>query len=189
MSIIRMGKALFKEVTDQIYTHLDELQSRTNKILGDKEDPLLVSVRSGAADSMPGMMDTVLNLGLNDESILGLAKKTNNERFAWDAYRRFIQMFGNVVMDINSKKFEVVLDEIKQAKSVDYDSDLDTDDLKAVVEKFKGVVQQEKDQSFPQNPRAQLDMAINAVFKSWNNERAILYRKLNDIKGLTWDCC
>ena len=178
------GKTLFKEVTDEIYTHLDELQSRMNKMLGDKEDPLLVSVRSGAADSMPGMMDTVLNLGLNDESIQGLAKKTNNERFAWDAYRRFIQMFGNVVMDINSKKFEVVLDEIKQAKSVDYDSDLDTNDLKEVVKKFKEVVQQEKGESFPQDPRAQLDMAINAVFTSWNNDRAILYRRLNDIKGL-----
>ena len=146
---IRMGTALFKEVTDQIYTHLDELQSRTNKMLGDKKDPLLVSVRSGAADSMPGMMDTVLNLGLNDESIQGLAKKTNNERFAWDAFRRFIQMFGNVVMDINSKKFEVVLDEIKLAKGVDYDSDLDTDNLKEVVNKFKEVVQQRNWQVFP----------------------------------------
>ncbi len=178
------GRTLLKEVTDQIQVHLGELQSRMNKMLGDKEDPLLVSVRSGAADSMPGMMDTVLNLGLNDESIYGLVKKTNNERFAWDAYRRFIQMFANVVMDISGKKFEVVLDEIKQAKGVEQDTDLDTDDLKEVVEKFKGVVLQEKGESFPQDPIAQLDMAIDAVFKSWNNDRAILYRKLNDIKGL-----
>ncbi len=178
------GNNLFKEVNDQINKHLDELQSRMNKMLGDKEDPLLVSVRSGAADSMPGMMDTVLNLGLNDESIQGLAKKTNNERFAWDAYRRFIQMFANVVMDINSKKFEVVLDEIKQAKGVDYDADLDTNDLKEIVKKFKEVVHQETGKSFPQDPTIQLDMAINAVFTSWNNDRAILYRKLNDIKGL-----
>ncbi len=178
------GKTLFKEVTDQINKHLDELQTRMNKMLGDKEDPLLVSVRSGAADSMPGMMDTVLNLGLNDQSILGLAKKTNNKRFAWDAYRRFIQMFGNVVMDINSKKFEEVLDEIKQVKGVKCDCELDTDDLKGVVEKFKEVVQQEKGESFPQDPSLQLHMAINAVFNSWNNDRAILYRRLNDIKGL-----
>lgn len=178
------GRILFKEATDQIYKHLDELQSRMNKMLGDKEDPLLVSVRSGAADSMPGMMDTILNLGLNDESIQGLVKKTDNERFAWDAYRRFIQMFANVVMDINSKKFEIVLDEIKEAKGVEHDTDLNVDDLKEVVEKFKGVVQQEKGESFPQDPKVQLDMAIDAVFKSWNNDRAILYRRLNDIKGL-----
>ncbi len=178
------GRTLFKEATDQIYKHLDELQSRMNKMLGDKEDPLLVSVRSGAADSMPGMMDTILNLGLNDESIQGLVKKTDNERFAWDAYRRFIQMFANVVMDINSKKFEVVLDEIKEAKGVEHDTDLNIDDLKEVVEKFKGVVQQEKGESFPQDPKVQLDMAIDAVFKSWNNDRAILYRRLNDIRGL-----
>ncbi|MCK5497697.1 MAG: pyruvate, phosphate dikinase [Gammaproteobacteria bacterium] len=178
------GNNLFKEVNDQINKHLDELQSRMNKMLGDNEDPLLVSVRSGAADSMPGMMDTVLNLGLNDESIQGLAKKTNNERFAWDAYRRFIQMFANVVMDINGKKFEVVLDEIKQAKGVDYDADLDTNDLKEIVKRFKEVVHQETGKSFPQDPTIQLDMAINAVFTSWNNDRAILYRKLNDIKGL-----
>ena len=178
------GKTLLKEVNDQIYTHLDDLQSKMNKMLGDKDDPLLVSVRSGAADSMPGMMDTILNLGLNDESIQGLIKKTNNERFAWDAYRRFIQMFANVVMNIDSKKFEAVLDEIKQAKGAEHDSDLNIDDLKEVVEKFKGIVQQEKGESFPQVPTVQLDMAINAVFMSWNNDRAILYRKLNDIKGL-----
>jgi len=178
------GKTLLKEVNEQIYTHLDDLQSKMNKMLGDKDDPLLVSVRSGAADSMPGMMDTILNLGLNDESIQGLIKKTNNERFAWDAYRRFIQMFAHVVMNIDSKKFEAVLDEIKQAKGAEHDSDLNIDDLKEVVEKFKGIVQQEKGESFPQVPTVQLDMAINAVFMSWNNDRAILYRKLNDIKGL-----
>ncbi len=178
------GKTLFKEATDQIYKHLDELQSRMNKQLGDKEDPLLVSVRSGAADSMPGMMDTVLNLGLNDESIHGLIKKTNNERFAWDAYRRFIQMFCNVVMNISGKKFEVVLEEIKESKAIEYDSELNTDDLKEVVQKFKDVVQQETGESFPQEPKVQLDMAIDAVFKSWNNDRAILYRRLNDIRGL-----
>jgi len=172
------------DVLEQIETKLTELETKTNKKLGDKDDPLLVSVRSGAAISMPGMMDTVLNLGLNDESIQGITKKTNNPRFAWDAYRRFIQMFGNVVMGIESSKFEHVLDKAKETKGVDYDSELDAEDLKAVVEGFKKVVTDEKGESFPQDPRKQLQMSVDAVFSSWNNDRAILYRKLNDIKGL-----
>ncbi|MEE8320430.1 MAG: pyruvate, phosphate dikinase [Gammaproteobacteria bacterium] len=178
------GKTLAPDVSEQIDKHLDILQGKMNKTLGDMEDPLLVSVRSGAADSMPGMMDTVLNLGLNDNSVQGLANKTANERFALDAYRRFIQMFSNVVMDIDSNKFESVMEEIKASKGIEYDSELNTEDLKKVVEEFKKVVQNEKGESFPQDPKKQLDMSINAVFNSWHNERATLYRRLNDIRGL-----
>ncbi|OGT30583.1 MAG: pyruvate, phosphate dikinase [Gammaproteobacteria bacterium RBG_16_51_14] len=180
----RNGKTLSPEVIDQISEYLDELQVKMNKTLGNKDDPLLVSVRSGAADSMPGMMDTVLNLGLNDESVQGLANKTVNQRFAWDAYRRFIQMFGHVVMEIDSRLFESVLKKIKEAKGVKYDSGLDKEDLKKVVEKFKQVVHAERGESFPQDPRKQLEMSIKAVFNSWHNERATLYRKLYDIRGL-----
>jgi len=133
---------------------------------------------------MPGMMDTVLNLGLNDESIKGIAKKTGNERFAWDAYRRFIQMFGNVVMGIDSAKFEHVLENAKETKGVEFDTELETADLKQLVEDYKKVVTDEKGRSFPQDPRQQLQMSVDAVFGSWNNSRAVLYRKLNDIKGL-----
>ena len=178
------GKTNTSEVIEQIDKHLDELQQKMHRRLGDIDDPLLVSVRSGAAHSMPGMMDTVLNLGMNDQSVIGLANKTANERFAWDAYRRFIQMFGNVVMNIDSNKFQTVLDNIKEAKHVEYDFELDPEDLKKLVEKFKQVVMDENGSSFPQDPRAQLDMAINAVFESWNNDRAVLYRRLNNITGL-----
>ena len=180
----RNGKKLSSEVIDQIDEHLNDLQKKMGRTLGDKEDPLLVSVRSGAADSMPGMMDTVLNLGLNDESVQGLANKTANMRFAWDAYRRFIQMFGNVVMDIDSSLFESVLKNIKGTKGVEYDSELEEEDLEKVVDGFKQVVLNERGESFPQDPGKQLDMSINAVFNSWHNERATLYRRLNDIRGL-----
>jgi pyruvate,orthophosphate dikinase len=172
------------EVLEQIEAKLKELEKSMGKILGDPDNPLLVSVRSGAAISMPGMMDTVLNLGLNDQSVLGLAKKANNERFAWDAYRRFIQMFGNVVMGIESSRFESILEKAKETKGVEYDNELSAEDMKQVVQGFKQVVTTEKGGSFPQNPRKQLQMSIDAVFKSWNNPRATLYRKLNDIKGL-----
>jgi pyruvate,orthophosphate dikinase len=178
------GKAYPAEVTKQIDQKLAELEKKMGKSLGDKNDPLLVSVRSGAAVSMPGMMDTVLNLGLNDDSVLALAKKTNNERFAWDAYRRFIQMFGNVVLGIEGSKFEHVLERAKETKGVEYDSELEAADLKAVVAGYKEVVKKEKGESFPQEPRKQLQMGIDAVFNSWDNPRAKLYRKLNDIKGL-----
>ena len=178
------NKSYPKEVKEQIEQKLKELEAKANKKLGDKNDPLLVSVRSGAASSMPGMMDTILNLGLTNDSVLGLAKKTNNERFAWDSYRRFIQMFGNVVLEVEHHKFESILEKIKETKGVEYDSQLDAQDLKKVVTQYKEMVKKEKSLDFPEDPRQQLQMAVDAVFNSWNNDRAILYRKLNDIKGL-----
>ncbi|THB65203.1 MAG: pyruvate, phosphate dikinase, partial [Spirochaetaceae bacterium] len=161
---------------EQVAEHLQRLESEMGKKLGDENDPLLVSVRSGAAQSMPGMMDTILNLGLTDKSVLGLAQKTGNERFAWDAYRRFIQMFGNVVMGIKGSNFEHELEKIKEAKGVEVDTALDAADLQRVVEGYKRVIQEIKNDSFPQDPHQQLWMAIDAVFGSWNNDRAILYR-------------
>ncbi|MFP4189419.1 MAG: pyruvate, phosphate dikinase [Candidatus Woesearchaeota archaeon] len=178
------NKKLPKEVLDQTQTNLERLEKEMGKTLGDEEDPLLVSVRSGAAQSMPGMMDTVLNLGLNDKTVEGLAKKTDNSRFAWDAYRRFIQMFGNVVMGMDGEKFGKALDDFKKSKKVENDVDLKTEDLKELVDVFKKLVDDEKGESFPQDTRQQLDKAILAVFGSWNNERAILYRRLNSITGL-----
>jgi len=173
-----------KEIIDEIYKNLEKLEKIMGKKLGDPVDPLLVSVRSGAAASMPGMMDTILNLGLNDISVLGLAKKTNNERFAWDAYRRFIQMFGNVVMEVEHSHFEEVLDEVKETKGVEFDTELDANDLKKVVDGYKKLIRKDKGTDFPQEPKKQLQMSIDAVFGSWNNPRAITYRRLNDIKGL-----
>jgi pyruvate,orthophosphate dikinase len=173
-----------KEVLDQIQERLEELEKKMGKKLGDPADPLLVSVRSGAAVSMPGMMDTVLNLGLNDVSVQGLITKTGNERFALDSYRRFIQMFGDVVMGVEHAKFEEALDEVKATKGVEYDTDLDANDLKKVIEKYKEAIRKEKGEDFPQEPKKQLQMAIDAVFGSWNNPRAITYRRINEIKGL-----
>lgn len=173
-----------QEVIDQIEVNLKKLESVMGKKLGDLIDPLLVSVRSGAAASMPGMMDTVLNLGLSDEAVKGMIKKTGNERFVWDAYRRFIQMFGDVVMGVEHHKFEEVLDTVKETKGVELDTDLNINDLKGVVAGYKAVIKAEKGQDFPQNAREQLEMSIDAVFGSWNNQRAITYRRLNDIKGL-----
>lgn len=175
------NKRISPQVLSQVNDYLFKLEEKLKKRLGDEENPLLVSVRSGSVASMPGMMDTVLNLGLNDKSVLGLAKKTNNERFAWDAYRRFIQMFGNVVMEIEHHFFEEVLDQIKKEKSIDYDNQMSIEDLKKVVENYKKKIQELKGISFPQNPQEQLLMAINAVFDSWNNPRAITYRRLNNI--------
>ncbi|MFH1316277.1 MAG: pyruvate, phosphate dikinase, partial [Candidatus Woesearchaeota archaeon] len=173
-----------KEVLDQIEENLQELEKKMKKKLGDPEDPMLVSVRSGAAVSMPGMMDTVLNLGLNDKSVQGMIKKTNNERFVWDSYRRFIQMFGDVVMEVEHSKFEKVLEKVKIDKGVKLDTDLDVEDLKKVVEEYKKAILDAKGKSFPEYPREQLQMAVDAVFSSWNNPRAKTYRRLNDIKGL-----
>jgi pyruvate,orthophosphate dikinase len=173
--------AISEQIENEYLSHLKKLEEKMGKKLGDDKDPLLVSVRSGAAMSMPGMMDTVLNLGLNDVSVNGLIEKTGNERFAWDAYRRFMQMFGNVVMEIKSEKFEKKLDQVKEEKGVKLDTELDAEDLKKVVELYKGVVKEELDRDFPQNPLEQLKMGIEAVFGSWNNDRAILYRKLNHI--------
>jgi pyruvate,orthophosphate dikinase len=178
------NKSYPADVTKQIDEKLAELEKKMGKRLGDRNDPLLVSVRSGAASSMPGMMDTILNLGLNDESVVGLAKKANNERFAWDAYRRFIQMFGDVVMEVEHKEFEAILEKAKETKGIEYDTELDAKDLKDIVAKYKEMVQKKKGTTFPQEPRKQLQMSVDAVFDSWNNDRAILYRKLNDIKGL-----
>jgi len=173
-----------QEMVDQVTAKLAELEADMGKKLGDIQDPLLVSVRSGAAVSMPGMMDTVLNLGLNDESVIGMANKTNNARFAWDSYRRFIQMFCNVVMGMEHHDFEKVLANVKETKGVQFDTDLDVEDLKKVVEGYKAAVQEKTGKSFPQNPREQLDLSIEAVFDSWDNDRAIIYRRLNNIHGL-----
>ncbi|MGC8767581.1 MAG: pyruvate, phosphate dikinase [Brevinematia bacterium] len=168
---------------EEIEENLKRLEKVSGKKFGDPHDPLLVSVRSGAAVSMPGMMDTILNLGLNDESVKGLAESTNNPRFAYDAYRRFIQMFGDVVLGISKNEFEEILEKKKKQKGVHWDSELTADDLKEIVEKFKEVYKKHG-LEFPQDPRKQLDMAIEAVFKSWMNERAIKYREINEIRGL-----
>ena len=178
------NKTYPQEVLDQVEEELVKLETLMGKKLGDPVDPLLVSVRSGAAASLPGMMDTVLNLGLNDESVIGLANKTNNPRFARDSYRRFIQMFGDVVMEVPHHDFEHALQAVKNEKGVKLDTELDTEDLKKVVAAYKEVVKTATGKLFPNNPREQLKMAIDAVFNSWNNDRAIVYRRLNDIRGL-----
>jgi pyruvate, orthophosphate dikinase len=162
---------------EEIAAHLDQLEAAMGRKLGDPADPLLVSVRSGAKFSMPGMMDTVLNIGLSDESVQGLAKQAGNERFAWDAYRRLLQMFGKTVLDVDGEHFEHALDEAKKAKGVRNDLDLDAADLQSLVETFKGIIKTQAGRDFPQDPREQLDLAIKAVFHSWNSPRAILYRR------------
>ncbi|WMW23384.1 pyruvate, phosphate dikinase [Methanolobus mangrovi] len=171
------------EVIDQINNAILKLEKVTGKKFGNNENPLLISVRSGARVSMPGMMDTVLNLGLNDDTVAGLAKKTGNERFAYDSYRRFLTMFGDVVLDIQHHKFESALSEKKQKLGVVLDTDLNADALKGLVETFKSIIRDETGKDFPQDPRKQLQMAIDAVFNSWNNQRAITYRRLNNIPG------
>ncbi len=173
-------EGLEKEVAE----HLGKLEALMGKKLGDASDPLLVSVRSGAAQSMPGMMDTILNLGMNDKAVVGLCQKTGNDRFAWDSYRRFIQMYGDVVMNVPHDEFEKALESVKKAKKVEEDTKLGTDDLKKVVDLYKAVYKKHTKQDFPQNPKDQLWGAINAVFGSWMNERAIKYRELYNIKGL-----
>src|ERR1700749_4310644 len=161
----------------EVTEHLTQLESAIGRKLGDPSDPLLVSVRSGAKFSMPGMMETVLNIGLSDESTRGLAKQAGNERFAWDSYRRLIQMFGKTVLDIEGEHFEHAIDAAKKAKGVKNDLDLDADDLQKIVTAFKETVRQHTGHDFPQDPRVQLDMAVKAVFNSWNADRAILYRR------------
>ena len=178
------NKTLSEELKKQIFEKLEELEKEMGKTLGDSEDPLLVSVRSGAAASMPGMMDTILNLGLNDESVVGLATKTGNERFAYDSYRRFIQMFGEVVMGAEYDRFEEALQKAKDEKGVKLDTELDSEDLKKICEKFKEIVKDETGTIFPSEPKQQLIMSVEAVFKSWNNPRAITYRRMNEIFGL-----
>ncbi len=162
---------------EQIASHLAAIERAMGKLLGDPGDPLLVSVRSGAKFSMPGMMDTVLNIGLSDESVLGLAKQAGSERFAWDAYRRLIQMFGKTVLGIDGDAFEGAIDQAKKAKGTSSDLDLDAEDLSRLTETFKGIVKERTGREFPSDPREQLDLAIRAVFQSWNSPRAILYRR------------
>src|SRR3954468_8173801 len=168
-------------MADQVAEALQRLEEQAGKQLGDSEDPLLVSVRSGARESMPGMLDTVLNLGLNDESVEGLAKQTENDRFAWDSYRRFVQMFGNVARGMPGEAFEDAIKEAKQERGVETDTDLDTDDLKALTQKFKDAYKEHTGEVFPQDPQDQLELAIRAVFDSWTGERAVSYRRLNRI--------
>ena len=177
------GKKIRDEIKDQIFASLAILEEEQGKKFGDTDNPLLVSVRSGARASMPGMMDTILNLGLTDTAVEGFAKKSGNPRFAYDSYRRFIQMFSDVVMEISKSKFERVLDEIKEQKGVHYDTDLTAEDLKEVIEGFKALYKAEKGSDFPQNPADQLIEAVTAVFRSWDNPRAIYYRRMNDIPG------
>ena len=168
----------------QIDENLKKMEQAMGAGFGDKKNPLLVSVRSGAAVSMPGMMDTILNLGLNDETVAGLISKTGNERFAWDGYRRFINMFGDVVMGIEHSEFEKELHAVKKKWKAQQDTDLSSEGLKEVVAKYKAVFKKHTKKDFPQSPREQLNRAINAVFGSWNSERAIKYRKIENISGL-----
>lgn len=177
------GKVIEDSIIREIENAMKELEKETGKEFGSTTNPLLVSVRSGARVSMPGMMDTILNLGLNDVSVEAMAKLTNNPRFAYDSYRRFIQMFSDVVMGIEKRLFEDKIDEIKEEKGVSFDTDLNTEDLKKLVSQYKEIYRKEKGEEFPQNPKDQLIEAITAVFRSWNNPRAIVYRRLNDIPG------
>jgi len=173
-----------KGLNEQVDANIKKLQNAMNSSFGDKKNPLLVSVRSGAESSMPGMMDTILNLGINDDVVEALIRKTNNPRFAYDTYRRFIQMFGDVVMDVAHHDFEHEIQKLKDSKNVKFDTELTAEDLKQLVYNYKGLVKKVTGKSFPEDPRTQLNMAIEAVFGSWNNNRAIAYRKMNDIKGL-----
>lgn len=175
------GKTIGDDIVAAIFEKLEELENVTGKKFGSVENPLLVSVRSGAKISMPGMMDTILNLGLNDETVEGMAKLTENPRFAYDSYRRFIQMFGDVVMEISKTKFDAIFDGKKEERGVESDVDLTTEDLQAIIVDYKALVKAEMGRDFPQDPKDQLMEAVKAVFRSWNNDRAILYRKLNEI--------
>ena len=175
------GKVIAKEIEDEIYAALAKTEEIVGKKFGDPSNPFLVSVRSGARASMPGMMDTILNLGLNDVVVEGLAKLTNNERFAYDSYRRFIQMFSDVVMEVEKSKFEKILDEVKEENGAKFDTDLTAENLKEVVRRYKELFKKEKGFDFPQDPKVQLMEAVKAVFRSWDNPRAIVYRRLNDI--------
>mgnify|MGYP001829319370 FL=1 len=175
------GKKIGDDIVASIFEKLEELENTTGKKFGDIENPLLVSVRSGAKISMPGMMDTILNLGLNDQTVEGLAALTENPRFAYDSYRRFIQMFGDVVMEIAKTKFDAIFDAKKEEHGYEFDVDLTTEDLKEIIVGYKALVKEEMGRDFPQEPKDQLMEAIMAVFRSWNNDRAILYRQLNEI--------
>ncbi len=175
------GRVIASDIQEQIYEYLAKMEEICGKKFGDPANPLLVSVRSGARVSMPGMMDTILNLGLNDEVVEGLAKLTNNPRFAYDSYRRFIQMFSDVVMDVPKHTFEVIIDELKDQKGVKYDNELDADDMKELVKRFKKYYYEQKGEEFPTEPKLQLMEAVKAVFRSWDNPRANVYRRMHDI--------
>ena len=177
------GKVIAEEIIQEIHENIAKLEEISGKEFGSNTNPLLVSVRSGARVSMPGMMDTVLNLGLNDEAVEVMAKLTNNPRFAYDSYRRFIQMFSDVVMGIEKRLFENILDELKEERGVEVDTDLTADDLKELVIRYKALYRKEKGEEFIADPKKQLIESITAVFRSWNNPRAIVYRRLNDIPG------
>lgn len=177
------GRVIADKVIEQIYEKMHELEKITGKEFGSLDKPLLVSVRSGARASMPGMMDTILNLGLNDESVEAMVKLTNNPRFAYDSYRRFIQMFSDVVMDVEKRLFENLIDEMKEEKNVHLDTELTAEDLKELVKRYKALYKKEKGEDFPQDPKIQLIESVTAVFRSWDNPRAIVYRRLNDIPG------
>ena len=177
------GEKLNSSIIEEIESKIKELEKITGKTMGDTKNPLLVSVRSGARASMPGMMDTVLNLGLNDDVAEGFSEVTNNPRFVYDSYRRFIQMFADVVMGFPKSSFERLFDKIKEEKNVEYDTELTADDLKEVIEIYKGEYRKHANADFPQDPKEQLIEAVKAVFRSWNNDRAITYRRLNDIPG------
>src|SRR2546423_5339640 len=170
-----------ESLDEQVSDALSRLQDHVGKHLGDSDDPLLVSVRSGARESMPGMMDTVLNLGLNDESVEGLARTTDNDWFAWDSYRRFVQMFGNVCRGVSGEAIEQAIADQKSKAGVKLDTELSVDDLKALVDAFKQLYRDETGEDFPQEPREQLEQAVRAVVDSWMGDRAVQYRRLNHL--------
>ena len=175
------GKKIGADIEEQIYAGLAELEKQAGKKFGDFDNPLLVSVRSGARASMPGMMDTILNLGLNDTVVEGLAKRTGNPRFAYDSYRRFVQMFSDVVMELSKKDFEKIIDEMKEEKGISLDTEFDADDMKKMAARFKAYYKEQKGEDFPSDPKVQLMEAVKAVFRSWDNPRANYYRRMNDI--------
>ncbi len=172
-----------EDIIKEIFEYLEKLEKETGKTFGDPTNPLLVSVRSGARASMPGMMDTILNLGMNDEVVAQFSKTLGNPRFVYDSYRRFIQMYADVVMELPKSRFEVIIDEMKHEKGIHYDNEFDADDLKAMIERFKVFYKENLKSDFPDDPKEQLIGAVKAVFRSWNNPRAIFYRKMNDIPG------
>ncbi|MBQ6929132.1 MAG: pyruvate, phosphate dikinase, partial [Oscillospiraceae bacterium] len=175
------GKKISDEIEKEIFTYLEKLEAITGKEFGNPENPLLLSVRSGARASMPGMMDTILNLGLNDEVVEGLGKLTNNRRFALDAYRRFIQMFSDVVMGIPKSLFDEALESLKTVRGIEFDHEMSPADLESLVASFKAIYEKEIGEAFPKEPKKQLLSAVKAVFSSWQNPRAVYYRRMNDI--------
>ncbi|HCS74338.1 MAG TPA: pyruvate, phosphate dikinase, partial [Clostridiales bacterium] len=175
------GKIIADEINEQIQSSMVKLENIVGKKFGDIENPFLVSVRSGSRASMPGMMDTILNLGLNDVAVQGLAKLTGNEKFAYDSYRRFIQMFSDVVMEIDKSKFDEIMTRVKKENNAALDTDLTAENLKEIVWEYQKLYKQEKGEEFPQDPETQLLESVKAVFRSWDNPRAIVYRRMNDI--------